>query len=251
MPRNRPKGNGPHTIIDRPIYEVDFDCKYFGENYSCNCTGGYCNIRWARLHCKYYEGIKPITAKKKNKKLIKSTNDKKENKEKSTDKLVYISKDGMLIRVPEGAAKVILSKDSPKKPSKPKAIIIKNDKQKEFGKYIVDDKRGIGRITGGDHTFYNVKFIDLNPVAKIKISIEKINKIYDTYQDAKEVLGYSFKELDIKANDYFEIDNKRFKIKTITSINIILSDGTVIPTEKTKFNIVDKVNTIKVLKKIK
>ena len=63
------------------------------------------------------------------------------------------------------------------------------------------------------------------------------------------IVGYSFDELDMKINDYFEINNKQFKIKSITSLNIVLSDGTLIPIDKTKFILVNKINTISVYKK--
>lgn len=248
MSRNRPKGNGPHTVIDHPIYEVEFDCKYFGENYSCNYTGGRCNMKWARLHCKNYEGLRPITIKKKVIPVVNTINKKKESKDKKIEKFVYISKDGIVMRVPEGAASNISSK-APKK-EKLKPIITLNE-NKNIGKYIIDNKKGIGRITGIDEEFYNVKFIDLNSVAKIRYSKVKITKIYDTYFDAKEVFGYNFDELDIKINDYFEINNKQYKIKSITSLNIVLSDGTLVPIGKSKFNLVNKVNKINIFKKIK
>ena len=248
MSRNRPKGNGPNTVIDHPIYEVEFDCKYFGENYSCNYTGGRCDIKWARLHCKNYEGLKPIKIKKMLP-VQNITKEKNEPKNKKIEKFVYISKNGIVMRVPEGAAKTILAKEPQKE--KPKPIITLNENNKNIGKYIVDNKRGIGKITRVDEDFYNVKFIDLDPVAKIKFSKGKITKIYDTYYDAKEIIGYDFDELDIKINDYFEINNKQYKIKSITTYNIVLSDGTLIPIRNTKFNLVNKVNRINVFKKIK
>lgn len=249
MSRNRPKGNGPHTIIDHPIHEVDFDCKYFGENYSCNYTGGRCDIKWARLHCKNYEGLKPIKIKKKVLPVVNITKEKNEPKNKKIEKFVYISKNGIVMRVPEGAAKTILAKDPQKE--KPKPIITLNENNKNIGKYIIDNKRGIGKITGVDEDFYNVKFIDLDPVAKIKFSKEKITKIYDTYYDAKEVYGYNFNELDIKINDYFQINNKQYKIKSFTTFNIVLSDGTLISTNNTKFSLVERIKTTNVYKIVK
>lgn len=60
MARNRPKGNGPHMVPEHKTYtDIDFECKYFGDNFSCNYHGGLCNMKWARVNCKFYEGQRP------------------------------------------------------------------------------------------------------------------------------------------------------------------------------------------------
>lgn len=67
MARNRPKGNGPHMVLEIKTYKnIEFDCKYFGDNFCCNFTGGRCNMKWAKVHCKYYEGVRPKSNSKNN-----------------------------------------------------------------------------------------------------------------------------------------------------------------------------------------
>ena len=123
------------------------------------------------------------------------------------------------------------------------SVNIIKSKQPDVGKYIIDSKNGIGVINKTDSFYYYVHFKDLTPEIKVKYSVDKIKTLYDTYYDAKEVFGYYFRELNMKVNDYFEINNKQYKIKTITPFNIILSDGTLISINEYKFTLINKINT--------
>lgn len=87
--------------------------------------------------------------------------------------------------------------------------------------------------------YYYVDFNDYANVKK-KYTFEKIKEVFTTYNDAKQIIGSKALDLKIKVNDYIEINNKQFKIKTITKINIILSDGTVIPLENNRFSLTTK-----------
>ena len=228
MARNRPKGNGPHMVTEHKIYSnIDFDCKYFGDNFSCNYNGGRCNMKWARANCKFYEGERP---KLKKVTKINSTTKIKEN-----------------ISISKGITKNKKNQRTGTISKQPK--IIKQSVLLNVGKYIVDSKHGVGKIMKADMEYYYVDFNDCDNVKK-KYTFDKINKVFTTYNDAKQVIGSKASDFNIKVNDFIDISNKQFKIKAITKINIILSDGTVIPIKDTNFSLIKKVNNTCVYKKI-
>ena len=147
MARNRPKGNGPHTVIDHPIYEVDFDCKYFGENYSCNKSGGRCDMKWARKSCQFYEGPKPVNKPKKTKTVNKKTTTENTN---SAQKFITVTRGGLTTRVPVGT-KINQSNTQMTKKKK------KNKTPKSINDELITKPKNINKINQGEIVFVYIK----------------------------------------------------------------------------------------------